>query len=143
MFLDAQAQLSDSQALSGSAASTNVIDLGADGNVGIGEPMAVLVVVEVAADFTTTDETYVVDLETDDNSGFSSATNLGQLTLPDGAAAGSRFVIGVPADSRAEQFLRLNYTLGGTTPSVTLSAYLQPQSMIQNDVVYPDGFTIS
>jgi hypothetical protein len=105
--------------------------------------MGVAVVVEVAADDTTGDETYVVDLETDDNSGFSSATTIATLTIARGTAAGSKFFFFVPADTSAEQFLRLNYTLGGTTPTVTVSAYLQPANMIQNDIYYPNGYTIS
>lgn len=143
MYIDALHLFSDSQALTATAASTNVVDLGGDNNVGIGEPMAVVIAVEVAADDTTGDETYSVALQTDDNSSFSSATELGTATIVRGTAAGVKFVVGVPADERAERYLRLNYTLGGTTPTVTVSAFLIPQSMVQNYVSYADGFTIS
>lgn len=143
MYLDAQAQFSDAQALTVTAASTNLIDLGGDHNFGIGEPMSIVIVVDVAADFTTTDETYVVDLQTDDNAGFASAASLGSATILGGSAAGSKFVIPVPADSRGERYIRLNYTLGGTSPTVSLTAFMIPSNMIQNEVVYPDGYTIS
>lgn len=143
MYVDAQALFSDAQALTATAASTNLVDLGFDGNVGIGEPMAVLLVLDVAADDTTGDETYSVALQTDTVEAFSSATQIGSATITRGDAAGSKYVIPIPADTSAEQFLRLNYTLGGTTPTVTVTAFMIPQSMLQNEVVYPDGFTIS
>lgn len=143
MYIDAQNLFSSSQALTATAASTNVIDLGFDGNLGVGEPMAVVVSLETAADDGDADETYSVALEADDNSGFSSAAVIATKTITRGDAAGTKIVIGVPADASAEQFLRLNYTLGGTTPAVTVSAFLIPQSMVQNDYVYPNGYTIS
>ena len=143
MFIDAQHLLSDGQALTATAASTNIIDLGIDRNVGIGEPMGVLLVLDVAADDTTGDETYAVALQTDSDSGFGSAVQIGSATITRGDAAGSKFYIPVPADTSADQYLRLNFTLGGTTPTVTVTAFLTPQNMIDNDVKYADGFTIS
>jgi hypothetical protein len=144
MFLDSQLQFSDAQALSSSAASTNVIDLVVDGNVGIGEPMTAVLVLDVAADDGDANETYVVDLETDATNSFSgSEVNLGSATITRGDAAGSRYLIPVPASTAGDRFLRLNYTLGGTTPSMTVTAFLQPQNMLQNEVVYPDNITIS
>jgi hypothetical protein len=40
-----------------------------------------------------------------------------------------------------ERFVRLQYTLGGTTPAVTLSAHLVEN--YQQDVKYPGGFTVA
>lgn len=143
MYIDAYNQFSDAQALTATAASTNVLDLGADGNVGIGEPMVVRLHLDVAADGTTGDETYSVALQADDNSGFSSATEIGSVTITRDDAAGSIYHIPVKPDTTAEQYLRLNYTLAGTTPSVTVTAFLIPQSMIDADVKYANGYTIS
>lgn len=144
MFVDAQQLLSDAQALTATVVSTNIIDLGSDRDIGIGEPLSVVVNVDVAADATTGDETYQFDLQTDDNSGFSSATVLlsrviGRTLL----TAGSRHVIPVPADKSAERFLRLNYVLGGTTPTITVTSHLQPSNALQAEGVYPDDITIS
>ena len=148
MMLDAQHLFSDAQALTATAASTNLIDLGADRDIGKGEPMAVVICVDVAADFTTANETYQIDLETDDNSSFSSATVIARRipvvtasAATNGLAAGKILVIPVPHDN--ERYLRLNYTLGGTTPTVTLTSFLQAMSMIQSDAQYPDALTIS
>lgn len=143
MYLDAQGLFSDAQALTATAVSTNVVDLGVDGNLGIGEPMSVVIVLDVAADAANSDETYVVALQTDDNVGFSSATSIGSATITRGDAAGTRYVIPLAADTGAERYIRLNYTLGGTTPSATVTSFLIPTSMIQNYVSYADGFTIS
>jgi len=143
MYIDAQALFSDAQALTASAASTNLIDFGADRNIGIGEPMCAVIVLDVAADGTTGDETYSVGLEVDDNSSFSSATSIGTATITRSDAAGSRYVIAVPPSLSAERYMRLYYTLGGTTPTATVTSFLIPMNMLQNYVSYADGFTIS
>lgn len=143
MYLDKQLQFSDAQAVTSTAASTNYIDFGVDGNVGIGEPMAVVVIVDVALDDTTGDETYVISLEADDNSSFSSAATILSKTVTRGDAAGTKYVLPIPADTSAERYLQVKYTHGGTSPTGTYTAFLIPQSMIQNSVVYADGFTIS
>lgn len=145
MILDSQNQYSSAQALTATAVSTNIIDHGADRNLGIGEPLAVVVVVTVALDGTTGDETYTVTIQADDNSGFASAATVAPaFSLTRGAAAGTTYVIPIPPDTLTERYSRLNYTLGGTTPTGTLSAYLQPMSMIQSTLAtYADAITIS
>lgn len=143
MYIDAQNLFSDAQALTGSAASSNVIDLGVDGNLGIGEPMVVVVSLDAAADDANGDETYQFDLEFDDNGSFTSASVVASRTFARGSAAGEKFVLAVPADQSGERYLRLSYTLGGTTPSVTVTAFLIPHNMVHNYVQYADGFTIS
>lgn len=144
MILDGQNLYSDAQALTATAASTNIIDHGADRNLGIGEPMAVVITVGVAADGTTGDETYSAQVQTDDNASFSSATSVaGAVTIARGTAAGTKFVVAIPPDTTIERYTRVYYTLGGTTPTVTVDAFMQPMSAIQNDGYFPDGFTIS
>ena len=59
--------------------------------------------------------------------------------------AGYRVVIPIPPTtlSESEQYIGVRYTLAGTTPSVTVTAHLQPMSMIDsNDVYYADGYAI-
>ena len=143
MYVDAQGLFSDAQAVTTTAASTNLVDFGVDGNIGIGEPMCVVVVVDVALDDGNGDETYVVSLEADDNSGFSSAATIASKTAARGDAAGTRYVLPLPPDDSGERFLRVKYTHGGTSPSGTYTAFLLPMNMLQNDKYYADGFTIS
>jgi hypothetical protein len=143
MFVDAQTLFSDAQALTVTAASTNLIDFGSDRDMSKGEPLDVVIVVDVAADGTTTDETYSFAIQTDSDVAFGSATTLasraityGELTL------GSIHTIPVPNTN--ERYMRLYYTLGGTTPTVTVTAFLQPHALVEESrVTYPDGFTIS
>lgn len=150
MYQDAQQLLSDSQALSATAVSTNLIDLSAVRHLGTGEPVAVVFNVEVAADTGNADETYQFDIETDDNESFSSPVILSRLAFgvsgfPAASvlAAGYLFAIPLPKTDLLERFLRVNYTLGGTTPSVTVSASLVPLSFVQQDHIFADGITIS
>lgn len=147
MFTDAQHLFSDAQALSATAVGTNVVDLGAIREIGQGEPMAVAFLVDVAADFTTGNETYQFDLETDDNAAQSSAAVVGSRTiLATDLTAGSIHVIPLsPAHAKAmERYLGVRYTLAGTTPSVTITAWLTPLNMVAGRAkVYADGFNIS
>lgn len=140
MFIDSQLLLSDAQALTATAASTNYIDLSADRDIGKGEPMALVVGVDVAMAGTT--PTFAAAIQTDDNTGFSSATTLmtGQ-TYSTTLAAGTIMVIPIPETS--ERYVRANYTLGGTTPTVTVTSWVVPMSMVQNFIIYPNGYTIS
>ncbi|MDN7454837.1 Bbp16 family capsid cement protein [Burkholderia cenocepacia] len=134
MYIDSLLEFSRAQALSASGASTNIIDLGSDRDIGPGRPLWVVVAVAVAAVGT---GTYQIDLETDDNAGFSSPTKIASVS-PSAAAltAGQRLVIGMPFAN--ERYLRLNYTLGGTSPGVTLNAFLTDQDP-SSWQAYPDG----
>lgn len=143
MILDAQLQFSDGQALTSSGASTNLIDLGADRNIGVGEEMAVLLVVDVAADDGNADETYSFAIEADDNSSFSSAVTVGTITVTRGDAAGTQYTALLPKGSETERYMRLNATLGGTSPSVTVTAFLAPAKSIDAYNFYADAITIS
>ena len=143
MMIDHQEVLSDAQALTATADSTNHRDLGSDRDIGRGEPMALVLIVDVAADTTTGDETYQFQVETDDNTSFTSSTIIADRTIAGSAlTAGSRHVI--PLAHANERYVQGVYTLAGTTPSVTVTAFLQPMSMIDsNDVTYPNGYTIA
>ena len=148
MFQDAQNLFSDAQALTATAVSTNVIDLGVDRDVGAGEPMAVMITVDVAADFTTGDETYQIDIQTGSTA---TPTTVIARRIPVVTASnatsdlglGKKIVIPLPKENA--RYLRLNYTLGGTTPSVTLTAALVPMNLADsnNTQQYASGFTVS
>jgi hypothetical protein len=115
MILDKETLFSEDQAITGTAVSTNVVDLVASGNIGPGQPVQLQI--QVTEDFDNlTDLT--VDLETDDNEAFSSATTL----LTSEAApladlkAGYRFNITYMPQTN-EQYLRLNYKVNGSSPT--------------------------
>lgn len=158
MILDAQSQFSSSQALTGSAVGENVISLGVARSIGQGEPMVVLFCVEVAADQTTGDEDYTFDVEYATNAGQSTGRQLigrrvfesGTPTAPaqdaDLLVAGYKFTIPVPAVTQSEDeiYLGIRSTLAGSTPAITISAWLVPQSMATVGVMnYANGYTIA
>lgn len=158
MILDSQLQFSDSQALTATALSTNVVDLGSvDRNVFGGEPMAVVVNVEVAADQTTGNEDYQFDVEVASDAAMTTARKLlgrriFESGTPDAPAedadllvAGFVFAIPLPPGglAEAERYLGVRYTLAGTTPTITVSAHLVPLKSVHIAPVYPDGITIS
>ena len=140
MIVDSKLEFSDAQALTVTAVSTNVIPV--SGNIGPGEPMAVNVTVNVAADYTAGNETYQFVLQTATDAAFTAPVNLitTQAFIGSGLIKGSNFM--VPIGSNNLGFLRMNYVLAGTTPTITVDAYLQPQCMIDSKSDLPINYTI-
>jgi len=123
MFVDKTLELSDAQALTATAVSTNVIDLGSDADVGIGQPLYLVTTVQVAPDATTGDETYQVTLQSGPNA--TPTEVAASFAIPRTAKVGDVFA--APLPSRNERYLRVNYVLGGTTPSITLNAFVSSE----------------
>lgn len=132
-ILDRQNMFSDGQALSGlsAIASTDVLDLqplysGVGGSntgrdFGVGEDIYLQVTVTGVSG---TSPTLTVVLQSDDNSNFTSPTTLltsGAVALP--AGGGQVFLVCLPFGNY-ENFIRLQYTLGGTSPACTVKAAL-------------------
>ena len=76
---------------------------------------------------------------------FESGTPTAPAQDADLLVAGFKFYIPIPptALSESERYLGIRYVLAGTTPLITCSAYLQPLSMCESQVSYPNGYTIS
>lgn len=142
MLLDAQLQFSASQSITVDAVSQNVIDLGTARQIGVGKAMAILISVEVGADATTGDETYSFELQTDDNAGFSSQTTLFDQDIPRAALTTGKVQFVVLPSSRIERYIRINFDVGGTTPSITVSCWLHPVDMIGTTYDYPNAYTV-
>lgn len=147
MYLDAQNLLSDAQAFSADAASTNTIDLG---NVTpkrdpfSGEPMAMVIQVDVAADATTGDETYEFQFIQSANADLSSPDNLVSRTISrTDLTAGSLHFISIPPGAVTKRYIGAFYNGGGTTPTITATIWLAPQSMVQTYKSYAKNYTIS
>lgn len=132
MLLSAEQLFSDSQALTATGASTNIIDLGATGTVigapaalvrdiGKGNPIPIIVNLDVAAGGTSPTLDIAVQVDTTD--AFSSPTTVATSEQVAGGAAGDSVYLDVYLpEGTNERYLRLNYTLGGTTPTYTLTA---------------------
>jgi hypothetical protein len=157
MYIDAQNLFSDAQAITADAVGTNVIDLLQDRSIGNGEPMVVCFQVDVAADQTTGDEDYTFEVEYASNAGQTTGRQLigrrafesGTPTAPaqdaDLLVAGFIFYIPIPPTklTESERFLGIRYDVTGTTPTITVTAWLAPLRLVQADNVYADGITIS
>jgi hypothetical protein len=132
MILDMQSLFSDDQAVAGSnVASTNMIDLGAPGtpplsaialvrDIGKGTPIEILIQCTVA--HAGTAPTLDVTLEMDTTDAFGSATTVGTAVQMAGAAVGDRASIFFLPEGITERYLRVYYTVGGTTPTITVTA---------------------
>lgn len=146
MFVDAMLLVSDAQAITVTAFSTNTIDLGnptVKNRIGTGEKMAFGLQVDVAADFTTTDETYRFDIVSSANANLSTPTILASITLlASQLAINKKFALPVPAGMPSQRYIGLQYTVGGTTPTITVTAFLSPASMIDAEYTfYPKGYS--
>lgn len=147
MKIDAQLLLSDAQAVTADAVSTNTIDCGNStikNDIGAGVSMAVAVQVDVAADSTTGDETYSFELIQSANANLTSADVLVARTIAAASlTAGSIHIIGIPPKSVTKRYIGLNYNVGGTTPTITCTAWVGPQNDIDAVTTYAKGYTIS
>lgn len=144
---DAHLMYSDAQVLAASGASSNIVDHGSDRNLGIGEPMCIVLNLPSAPDSADGDETYTAKLETDSDSAFGSAAQVGATaTITRSDPAGSQYVIVIPPDTAIKRYTRVYYTLGGTSPSLTVDAFMAPLSQVQSPnagMFYPRGYTIT
>jgi hypothetical protein len=157
MYVDSQLEFSDSQAVTTSAVGTNVVDLSVDRSLGNGEAMAVMFVVEVAADQTTGDEDYTFQVEYASNAAQSTGRQLigerifesGTPTAPaqdaDLLVAGFRIFVPIPATatSESERYLGIRYVTAGTSPTITCSAYLVPANQADAPNDYASGYSIT
>lgn len=148
MILDKNTELSKQQALSATAYSTNTFDGGASPvgrDLGAGEPLVVHITIDVAADITTGDETYEFQLVQSANANLSSHDVLESRVVPAASLKiGDTVQLPIPAGAIAKQYIGARYVLGGTTPSVTVTAYIQPRNM--SSVApkhYPSGSKVS
>lgn len=116
MIIDYNLQVSDAQALTADAASTNVIDLGSDRDIGPGEDMKIAVTLDV--DMGGSSPTMAIQVQTSsDNSTFTTVQT--SRTVAAGSA-GDAVIMGLPDTN--DRYIRLYYDLGGTSPTATVTA---------------------
>ncbi len=156
MILDAENRFSASQAVTASAVGTNVIDLLQNRSIGNGTPMAVAFFVEVAADQTTGDEDYTFEVEYSTDSAqttgrqlmgsrvFESGTPAAPAQDADLLVEGFTVTIPIPPTKLSEsaRYLGIRYITAGTTPTLTVSAFLVPLKDIDATNDYSNNYTI-
>jgi len=143
MYVDAQNQFSDSQAVTATAASTNLIDLSIARNMGVGRDIYLVVSLSVAMTDAGSDSTVAVIAQTDALASFGSpVTAMTVGTFAATSAAGTRFVVKLQPDTIDEQFLRLYYTVaGGNLTTGSFDAFLTLDVQAYTD--YASGYTVS
>ncbi|ENT4334822.1 hypothetical protein HV234_07285 [Klebsiella grimontii] len=114
MLLDQQALFSAAQAITATAASTNVIDTGSNKDVGkYGDIPLLIQVVEAFNNLTS----LTVTVQTDDNSAFSSAADVLTMTIPLASLVLGYKSPVITLPMKMERYIRLNYTVTGTAPT--------------------------
>lgn len=143
MIMDAQLLFSDAQAVTAAAASTNYVDLKAARDIGNGKDLYLVSVVDVAMTDGSSNSTLTVDLQTDDNSSFSSAaTGCTAFSFPALSAIGTTLIRRLGPGDCNEQYMRVYYTpVNGdlSTGSFTTFITTEPYKYAS----YPDNVTIS
>ena len=143
MFIDAQTQLWNATALTIDAVSTNAYDLGADAvasatrrDPAIGEPLVIVLTVGVAAKVSGTTETYEFQvIQADDSALTTNVEILAKYPFTNTQAAallkaGAIIVMPIPPGSVTRRYLGAQFD-GSNTPTITVSAYITLQSMVQ------------
>lgn len=134
MLLDKQNEFSDSQAITVTAISTNVIDTLPSGvlqpntvqNLG-GTPGGAYLVVQVDEAFAGTAGTVTITLESDSTANLATSPTVHLSTGAIGQAAltaGAQVAILALPQGAYEKYLGLRYTVGGTITAGKLSAFL-------------------
>ena len=114
MLFDKKLLMSQAQAITATAASTDIIDRGDTKDVGkAGDIPLVIQVVENFNNLTS----LAIAIQTDSDSGFGTAKTLATVTVPlaDLKAGYQLPVITLP--QKTQRYLRLNYTVAGTAPT--------------------------
>jgi hypothetical protein len=115
MIFDLQTLLSDAQAITASAASTNVIDLDVARDIGKGKTIPLRIqVVESFNNLTS----LTVALQVDDASSFASAKTVwSQVVVLADLKSGNVVVPEYITRGTNKRYMRLNYTVTGTAPT--------------------------
>ena len=131
------------QAITATAVSTNSIDLGEPRDIGVGAALMIVSLLTVAMTDAGSDSTITVTLETDDNSGFSSALVAQTLYVfaaldPIGTIKAAYIAHG----AMDERFARLRYTTAnGNLTTGTFKSFITKD--VQAWKAYADAVTIS
>lgn len=140
MIMDADLLFSDAQAIPTGATtvSTNIVDLQAIRDIGVGEDLEIVVQITTALAGV---GTVVVLLQSDDNSSFSSAVTAQTIgTFAAASVAGTRLTAKLQPGAIVERYIRIAYT-AGTLSAGAADAFIAHG--VDNYRSYADNITIS
>jgi hypothetical protein len=144
MYVDSQLLFSDAQAVTSAAGSTNTIDLGAVRDIGSGEDLYVVVVVDSALTDGGSNTSTAVALEGDSTDSFSPDGTVTLFSFAQAAAAGTVKIAKLSPGSAPLQYryIRLKYTpAGADLTGGSFTAFLTHD--VQNYVSYADAINIA
>jgi hypothetical protein len=142
MYVDSQLLFSDAQAVTATAASTNSIDFGAVRDIGVGEQLYVVCLVDVAMTDGSSDSTLAVALETDSTTTFTPDATRTLFTFAALSAAGTVKIAALGPDDINLRYAQLKYTpANGNLTTGSFTAFITKD--IQKYVAYADNVTIS
>ncbi len=143
MILDHENLFSEDQALTASAVSTNYIDLGADRDLGNGEPLEILVAVGTTFTSGTSAATLTIAVQSDNDEAFGSPSVVQRSSaIPVADLTAGEQVFKVKIGSPTERYVRLDYTVGTenfTAGQLTAGLVLDRANVRS----YPSGFSIA
>lgn len=141
MLVDKKLTFSDAQAITAAAASTDVLDFSEARDLGVGEPLYIVVLVDTAFTDSGSNSTLSVALETDSSESFTPDATRTLFTFPALSAAGTVKISRIGPDDINQRYCRLYYTPNNgdlTTGAVT--AFITHD--IQAWKAYADNITI-
>lgn len=144
MILDYGLKYSDEQAVTATAASTNVVDhFATTTDIGTGEPMYLVCSVDVAMTDAGSDSTITVTIEQSVDAAFTSPLTAQTIgTFAALSAAGTVLIAAIQPGQVTKRFTRVKYTTtNGNLTTGSFSAFLT--SSYDLNVHYPDAITIS
>lgn len=142
MYVDSQLLFSDAQAITAAAGSTNTIDFGAVRDIGVGEQLYVVALLDVAMTDSGSDSTLAVALETDSTTTFTPDATRTLFTFSAASAAGTVKYAALGPDDINLQYARLYYTpANGNLTTGSVTAFITKD--IQKYKAYADNVTIS
>lgn len=142
MYVDSQLLFSDAQAITAAAGSTNTIDFSAVRDMGVGQDLYVVCLLDVAMTDASSDSTLAVALETDSTTSFTPDATRTLFTFAALSAAGTVKYARLGPDDINLQYARLLYTpANGNLTTGSVTAFITTD--IQKYKAYADNVTIS
>ena len=147
MFIDALGRVSNAQAFSATAVSTDSIDLGnvtPNRRIGTGESLGFGMAVIVGLAGTTPTFSFDVISATDAALTTSVVVHANYTRLAADLTAGSLHFFPLPPDWPRQRYLGARVNLGGTTPTITVTTWLTARDLFSVQALsYADALVIS